>query len=136
MSDNASRNLLLGFLSGALVGGVFALLYAPKPGSELRGDIKRRGGEFAGDVDEYLQDAQEKAKHLINEGKEKSSAIISDAKKRADALLHDAEDILSGARGRVSEEGDKLKTAFKAGMDAYKEERDKDTDGDTEAPAS
>lgn len=128
MSDNASRNLLLGFLSGAFVGGVFALLYAPKPGTELRGDIKRKGGEFAGDVDEYLQDAQEKAKHLINEGRDKSSALITDAKKRADSLLHDAEDVLSGARGRVTDEGDKLKTAFKAGMDSYKEERDKDQD--------
>lgn len=132
MSDNASRNLLLGFLSGALVGGIFALLYAPKPGRELRGDLLQKGGELADDVDEYLQDAQEKAKHIINEGKEKSTALISDAKKRADSLLHDAEDILSGARGRVSQESDKLKTAFKAGVDAYKEERDKGK----ETPAS
>ncbi|MBN1447097.1 MAG: YtxH domain-containing protein [Bacteroidetes bacterium] len=125
MSDNASRNLLLGFLSGALVGGIVALLYAPKTGKEFRGDLKRKGGEIIEDVDEYLQDAQEKAKHIINEGKEKSSALITDAKKRADSLLHDAEDILSGARNRVSQEGDKLKSAFKAGVDTYKEERDK-----------
>jgi gas vesicle protein len=125
MSENASRNLLLGFLSGALVGGIVALLYAPKTGKEFRGDLKRKGGEIIEDVDEYLQDAQEKAKHIINEGKEKSAALITDAKKRADSLLHDAEDILSGARTRVSHEGDKLKSAFKAGVDSYKEERDK-----------
>jgi len=127
MSDNASRNLLLGFLSGALVGGIVALLYAPKTGKEMRGDLKRRGGEFIEDVDEYLQDAQEKARHIINEGKEKSAALITDAKKRADTLLHDAEGILSGARTRVSQESDKLKDAIKAGVESYKEERDKDT---------
>ncbi len=125
MSDNASRNLLLGFLSGALVGGVVALLYAPKTGKELRGDLAVKGGKVAEDVEGYLQDAQEKAKIIINEGKDKSAALISDAKKKADTLLQDAESILGGARQRVSDESDKLKTAVKAGVDAYKDERDK-----------
>lgn len=132
MSDNASRNLLLGFLSGALVGGVVALLYAPKPGRELRGDLMKKGGELADDIEDYLQDAQEKARIIINEGKEKSSALITDAKRRADGLLKDAEHILSGAKQRMNDEGDRLKTAVKAGVDAYKEERDKES-GETGA---
>lgn len=70
MSDNTTRNLLIGFLSGAVVGGVIALLYAPKPGKELRSDLKRKGGELAEDIEEYLQEAQDKARTLINEGKE------------------------------------------------------------------
>lgn len=126
MSDNATRNLLLGFLTGATVGGLMALLYAPKPGKELRGDIRKKSGELAEDVEEYLQEAQEKAKILINEGKDKSGALISDAKRRADTLLKDAETILSDAKGRVSGESDRLKTALKAGVDTYKDERDKD----------
>lgn len=125
MSDNATRNLMLGFFSGALVGGIFALLYAPKPGVELRGDLRKKGGELTGDIEEYLQDAQEKAKTIINEGKEKSGALIVEAKRRADGLLKDAEHILSGAKQKVNEEGDRLKTAVKAGVDTYKEERDK-----------
>jgi gas vesicle protein len=125
MSDNAGRNLLLGFLSGAVVGGIVALLYAPKPGKELRGELIQKGGKVAEDLEVYLQDAQEKAKTIINEGKDKSSALITDAKKKADSLLQDAEQILSGAKQRVSDEGDKLKTAVKAGVDTYKEERDK-----------
>ena len=125
MSDNATRNLLLGFLSGAVVGGIVALLYAPKPGRELRGDLMKKGGELADEVEDYLHDAHEKARSIINEGKEKSSALVSDAKRRADGLLKDAEHILSGAKQRMNEEGDRLKTAVKAGVDAYKEERDK-----------
>lgn len=125
MSDNATRNLLLGFLSGAVVGGIVALLYAPKPGKELRSDLMKKGGELTEDIEEYLSDAQEKARTIINEGKDKSSALITDAKRRADTLLKDAEHILSGAKQRVGEEGDRLKTAVKAGVEAYKEERDK-----------
>jgi gas vesicle protein len=127
MSDNATRNLLMGFLTGAAVGSLFALLYAPKPGKELRGDLRKKSGELAEDVEEYLQEAQEKAKKLINEGKEKSGALITDAKQRADTLLKDAETILSGAKERVGSESDRLKSAMKAGVDSYKEERDKDT---------
>lgn len=125
MSDNAARNLMLGFFSGALVGGIVALLYAPKPGKELRGDLKKKGGELTEDIEVYLQDAQEKAKIIINEGKEKSGALVVEAKRRADSLLKDAENILTGAKHRVNEEGDRLKTAVKAGVDSYKEERDK-----------
>ncbi len=86
--------------------------------------MKKKGGELTGDLDEYLLDAQEKAKKIINEGKDKSGALIVEAKRRADTLLKDAEDILSGAKVRVNEEGDRLKTAVKAGVDTYKEERD------------
>ncbi|MBR9975916.1 MAG: YtxH domain-containing protein [Bacteroidetes bacterium] len=124
MSDNATRNLMLGFLSGAVIGGVVALLYAPKPGKELRGELLNKGGVLADDIEDYLHDAQEKARTIINDGKDKSSALITDAKRRADGLLKDAEHILSGAKQRVNEEGDRLKTAVKAGVDAYKDERD------------
>ncbi len=125
MSDNSTRNLLVGFLSGAAIGGIIALLYAPKPGKELRSDLRRKGGEFAEDIEGYLQEAQDKARIIINDGKEKSSALINDAKRKADTLLQDAEHILSDARTRVTQEGGKIKSAVKAGVDAYKEERDK-----------
>jgi gas vesicle protein len=134
MSDNTTRNLLLGFLSGAVVGGIVALLYAPKPGKELRGDIRRKGGEIAEDLDGYLHEAQEKARTLINEGKEKSAALISDAKRKADSLLKDAEDIMTDAKGRMTHEKGKIKSAVKAGLDAYKEEQSRDMDIETPAP--
>ncbi len=132
MSDNTTRNLLVGFLSGAVVGGIVALLYAPKPGKELRGDILRKGGELAEDIEGYLQDAQDKARTIINEGKERSSALITDAKLKAETLLKDAEHIMSDARSRMTQEGGKIKSAVKAGVEAYKDERDKES----EAPAS
>jgi gas vesicle protein len=128
MSSNSSRNLFIGFLSGALVGGIVALLTAPKSGRELRADLKVKSGELAEDIEGYLSEAQEKARTIINEGKEKSSALITDAKKKADSLLKDAEDMLTDARSRVSGEGSKLKTALRAGVDAYREEKSKTED--------
>jgi gas vesicle protein len=123
MSESMSKGLLVGFLSGAIVGGVVALLYAPKSGKELRQDIKTKSGEFADDVEDYLKDAQGKAKEIIAEGKEKSTSLMSEAKQKAEALMHDAEELLSDAKRKIAGEGTKLKTAVRAGVDAFKEEQ-------------
>jgi gas vesicle protein len=130
MSDNSkvSQGLLVGFLAGGVVGAVLGLLYAPKPGKELRGDIRQKTGELAHDVDGYLKEAQAKAKQLINEGRDKSNAMIQDARKKAEDLLHDAETVLEGAKSRVSTEGGKVKDAVRAGIDAYK--NDPNAEGD------
>ena len=126
MSSDNGKGLLFGFISGALVGGLVALLYAPKPGKELRGELLKKSGELADDLEDYMQDAQSKARDIINEGKDKSSALIVEAKEKADGLLKDAETIMQGAKQKVGGEGTKMKTALKAGVDAYKEERSKD----------
>ena len=38
--NNMAKGLMIGFLAGGIVGGIIALLYAPKSGKELRNDIK------------------------------------------------------------------------------------------------
>jgi gas vesicle protein len=110
------------------------LLFAPKSGRELRQDIKNKSDEYLDDAERYVADARTKAKDLINEGKKRSERLISDAKTKSDELLKDAEKIFSDAKSKASgavqtgkrtieNETDKLKTAFKAGVDAYKESK-------------
>ncbi len=41
---------LIGILTGALVGGVMALLLAPESGEKLRGQLRDRGQVFMNDV--------------------------------------------------------------------------------------
>lgn len=135
MEDNKiAKGLFIGFLSGAIVGGIFALLFAPKSGKELRRDIKLRKDEFIDDASEYMQIAKEKASNLINEGKRKSEELIKQAKERASSLIQDANELLSSAREKVSgkisetkenltDEAQRIKEAFKAGIDAYNEEK-------------
>ncbi|HEY5125046.1 MAG TPA: YtxH domain-containing protein [Ignavibacteria bacterium] len=139
MEDNKMvKGLFLGFLAGSIVGSVLALLYAPKSGKELRGDIKLKKDEFLDDTAEYMQIAKSKANELINEGKKKSEMLIQEAKKKASNLLDDANKVLSGAKDKASEkigdakvkltnESEKIKDAFKAGIEAYKEEKTKNS---------
>ena len=103
MDDNKmAKGLLLGFLTGTIVGGVVALLYAPKTGKELRSDIKIKKDEFLDDTSEYMQIAKEKANKLINEGKKKSEMLIKDAKDKVIGILGISVDITKNIKTRAS----------------------------------
>lgn len=98
--EDSKTGFLIGFLAGAVVGGIVALLYAPKPGKELRADIRNKAGEAMDSAEEYVSAAKHKAVDIINEGKKKSEVLITEAKKRAESLLGDAEKILTDARSK------------------------------------
>ena len=118
--------MLIGLITGGVIGALLALLYAPKAGKELRAQLKSRGGELLDDAEQQLAAAKDKAVDIINEGKKKSEQLISEAKRRAETLLDDAEKIMSGAKEKatnVAEQSAKIKTAVKAGVEAFKEER-------------
>jgi gas vesicle protein len=133
--DNGlGKGLLIGFLTGSAIGAIIALLYAPKSGKELRGDIKEKTDEFIDDAQDYLANAKQKATEIINEGKKKSEKLVIEAKSKVESLLHDAEKVLADAKSKagdyvtsgketISKESEKLKGAFKAGVDAYKSEQ-------------
>lgn len=124
--DNGmSKGLIIGLLAGGVLGAVIALLYAPKPGKELRADIKNKAGEMVDDAEQYINVAKTKAVEIINEGKKRSENLITEAKKRAESLLGDAEKILTDAKERVGTEESKLKSAVRAGAEAYRSEKNK-----------
>ncbi len=131
-----AKGLFVRFLAGGVVGGLVALLYAPKSGKELRADLKVKKDEMLDDAEEYLDIAKHKAQDIINEGKKRSEELISEAKKKAGTLLDDANKILNVAKEKttnsyelakekIADESSKVKDAIKAGVEAYKDERNK-----------
>jgi len=126
--DGMVKGLVIGLLAGSAIGAVIALLYAPKSGRELRADIRQRAEDMVGDAEEFMQAAKSKASEIVSDAKNRSEQLISDAQKKASTLLDDADKILTGARQKgstVAEEGARVKNAVKAGVDAYKEERNR-----------
>jgi gas vesicle protein len=130
--NNSGGTIFFGFLAGGAIGAAMALLFAPKSGKELRNDIKNKTDAYLDEADKYIAEARNKAKVLINDGKEKSEKIINDAKSKSEAILKDAEKIFNDAKSKASNslnegkstidaEASNLKTAFKAGVEAYKE---------------
>ena len=130
--NNFGKGLMLGFLAGGAIGAAFALLYAPKSGKELREEIRSKSDIYLDDAEKYLAEAKDRAINLINDGKKRSDKLIKDAKVKSDKLMKDAEQVMHDAKKKTGEylktgketadqKRDQIKTAIKAGVDAYKE---------------
>jgi len=130
--SNLGKGVIIGFIAGGALGAALALLYAPKSGKELRQEIKVKTDDYLGEAEKYIAEAKDKAIDLINEGKKKSEKIIKDARVKSEELLKDAEKVLEEARSKTDElvktgkekvdkKSGQLKSAIKAGVDAYKE---------------
>src|SRR5438477_717674 len=83
--DNVSTKLTF-FLVGAGIGAILALLFAPKSGEELRGDIAdatRKGIEKSKEAAAQLQ---EKAGEYYEVSKEKAGELYQNASDKAGEL--------------------------------------------------
>ena len=85
--ESKSNGAILWFVAGGIVGALFALLYAPKSGKELRREIKEKTSDLKDEVDD-----------IIKVGKKNSSKFVSVAKKKAKTILTDAEKILNNTK--------------------------------------
>ena len=97
------------FLLGGAVGAVVALLFAPKSGRELRGDIAdvtRKG----------VDTARERAGEYYDSTRERATEFYSTASERAGELA-------GVARQQVARRTETLSAAIDAGKRAYAEEK-------------
>ena len=134
---NASTKLTY-LLVGGGIGAILALLFAPKSGQELRGDIAdvtRKGvekgketaalvGERAG---EYYEVTRDKAGELYSTAQDKASEVYATAQDKAGELYSSAQDtagaIADKAKGAVSGASNPFTAAIEAGKDAYTDEK-------------
>jgi gas vesicle protein len=65
--DDNSNRVALAALTGAMVGAGVALLFAPKPGAELRGGIRGSVGELQNKVSRGYHDLGERATAAIEQ---------------------------------------------------------------------
>jgi gas vesicle protein len=126
--DSISTRLCY-LLIGGGIGAVLALLFAPKSGQELRGDIAdatRKGidksreaaqqlGERAG---EYYESTRERASELYSQAATKASDIYSQASDKVG-------EVAKTAREAATRQTSTVAAAIDAGKKAYQEEKRK-----------
>jgi|SRR5579872_337959 len=124
-----TKGLFLGFVAGGIVGAVVALLYAPKPGKELRKDLRVQKDKLVDKATDFLNATAEAGEDFINEVPGRSREIITAAREKANSILENAEKTLSDAKTKaavkidtVKTAGTKVQSAAKAGMDAFRDE--------------
>jgi gas vesicle protein len=115
---SSSAEKLTFLLIGAGIGATLALLFAPKTGRELRGNIvdyTRRGMDAA---NEGARRVGERAGEIYDSSREKVTDAYSSAR---DRVSHGAESI-SEVAARQKEQ---IAAAIEAGKQAYREEKRK-----------
>ena len=115
--EEASNTTKLSYLIiGGGIGAVLALLFAPKSGQELRGDIAdvtRKGLEKGKDAAVVVG---EKAGDYYEVTRDKASELYQTAQGKAGELAEKA-------RGAVSSGSNPLSDALEAGKQAYQDEK-------------
>ena len=105
-----SSSSLLAFLLGGITGSAITFLFAPKSGSELRGDIIDR-------IEYYQVEAAKKRLGIVSDAKSKSEEFLSKAE-------HLFEKVRRFAFGKydtqIGKEISSLKAALKAAANTYK----------------
>ena len=93
MSDNSGSNFAVGFLAGAVVGGIIALLFAPRTGKETRAliresaiEVKERALDVADTVRFETEEAAERAKAAVAGAKQTVSDVTKKAQVKVDAF--------------------------------------------------
>lgn len=125
--DNISTRLTY-LLIGGGIGAILALLFAPKSGQELRGDIAdatRKGIDRSREAAQHLTD---RAGEYYEATRERASELYTQAAGKIGEVAHTA-------REAATRQGGTVDAAIDAGKKAYQEEKRKtEMSGRIEAP--
>lgn len=115
MSTSAGDKFLF-FVVGMGIGGVCALLFAPKSGRETREEIARRTQEGR----EFLNKKVEEGRHMVEEGGRRVSTEVTSVVERGRGEVGG---LVEKGRKVVTKQKDQISAAFEAGKDAYRQEK-------------
>lgn len=68
--EDGSGSFLMGLLAGTVLGAGLGMLFAPKPGSELRTQLGEQAGRLRSTANDTYQQASEKVSQMVDRGRE------------------------------------------------------------------
>lgn len=95
MSDTGNSNkFFTGLLTGAAIGSVFALLYAPEKGTDVRDKVAYRLKNLLEELNQLQAKITKEKQEFMSDAKNKGEAVVQDAQHRAEDLINEAEELL------------------------------------------
>jgi YtxH-like protein len=68
--EDGGGSFLMGLLAGTVLGAGLGMLFAPKPGSELRSQLGEQAGRLRSTATDTYQQASEKVSQIVDRGRE------------------------------------------------------------------
>jgi gas vesicle protein len=68
--EDGGGSFLMGLLAGTVLGAGLGMLFAPKPGSELRSQLTEQAGRLKTSATDGYQQATEKVSQIVDRGRE------------------------------------------------------------------
>ena len=132
--ETSATTKLTYLLIGGGIGAILALLFAPKSGEELRGDIAdvtRKGIEKSKEAalvakeraEEYYEVGREKASEYVQAAQDKAGELKHAAQEKAGELKERAGELTEKAKEAVANTKNPFSAAIEAGKEAYVEEK-------------
>jgi gas vesicle protein len=91
---------LIAFVTGAALGAVLGILYAPDKGTATREKLSFRLDKYKNILEQFLDDlVAGKETPLTSEAKSQGQKVVSEAKNKAEQLLGDIDELLAQIRG-------------------------------------
>jgi gas vesicle protein len=126
MSDK-SGDFLKGLIIGGILGAVAGVLFAPKSGKETREDIARKADELVTKAREDYEWALEKSKKTYEAAVERLKELETSAREKVEETEAKVGKLAAQGRETLQDNKNRLKKAIDAGVEAYREEKEKIT---------
>jgi gas vesicle protein len=118
-------DLLKGLIIGGLIGAVLGMLYAPKSGKETREDIANKADELLAKAREEYEKAVEKSKAAYEAAVQRLKEVEVSAKERVEEIEGKVSEFAQQSAETIAENKNRLKKAIDAGVETYREEKNK-----------
>ncbi len=118
-------DLVKALVVGGLIGAAIGILFAPKSGKETRQDLSLKADELLAKAKEEYEKASEKGRAAYDAASLRMKEFEGVAREKAEEIAGKASDLASQSAEKLSDGSGRLKKAFDAGLEAYREEKNK-----------
>ncbi|MEE9911083.1 MAG: YtxH domain-containing protein [Deltaproteobacteria bacterium] len=118
-------DLVKGLVIGGLIGAAIGILFAPKSGKETRQDIADKADELVTRAKEEYEKAVEKSKATYEATVERLKEAEAIAEEKAKEIKEDINEFAHQSVETLADNKNRLKRALDAGVEAYREEKNK-----------
>jgi len=118
-------DLVKGLVIGGLIGAAIGILFAPKSGKETRQDIADKTDELLSRAKEEYEKALEKSKAAYDVAVTRLKSAEGTAREKVEEIEEKITEFAHQSAEALSDNKNRLKKALDAGVEAYREEKNK-----------